>query len=101
LARHLRSSIEVDSIDHAHYDRLYRDLRVLEQRSRRVALLNDEHLLAHADTDHVERNNLGPLFSIIEIQSTNEQKLLVSEMLVAVCGHHVANDASEIHSRMG
>ena len=93
-------SIEIDPIHYAHDDGLHGNRRVLEQRSRRVAFLHHENLLAHADADDIERNDLGAFLLIVEIESTNEQKFFLSEMLMAVRGHDVTDDASEVHAAL-
>ena len=62
-----------------------------------VALLHDEHFLANAHSDHVERDHFSALFAIVEIETPDEQQLLLTEVLVSVRRDDVANDAREIH----
>ena len=93
-------SIQIDPIDDAYDDGLYGNLRVFEERARGVSFLHHEHLLANADADHVEYDDLSALLLIVEIEPTNEEKLFLSEMLVAVRRHHVTDDASEIQAAL-
>jgi len=90
-------TVEVYAIDDANDYGLDGNAGVLEERPRGVALLDHEHLLAHADPDHVEGDDLCAFFSIVEIEAAHQQELFLAEVLVAVSGNDVTDDACEIH----
>src|SRR5687768_11654156 len=82
-----------DTDDHG----LDRNLLVVEQCSRRASLLHDEHTLANADADHIERDDLRALFLAIEVEPSHELELLLAEILVSVRGDDVSDYARDEH----